>query len=178
MLALEKLSRGGSRFHDSTLRSRGVVRVPLRGPRATLALLGCAVPLAGGFLLPAGVMLKMALSEGDAQFGTRFFTLAGNSILVAGTTALLATALALLIAYAARVDRSAPTRWAHRVAGLGYALPGSVIAVGVLIPVTKLDHALAALLRQGFGIEAGLLLTGTIAALVYACVVRYLTAAL
>ncbi|KQW43663.1 MULTISPECIES: iron ABC transporter permease [unclassified Roseateles] len=178
VLALEKLSRGGSRFADSTLRSRGVMRVPLQGPRAALALLACALPLAGGFLLPAGVMLHMALTEGDAQWGTRFFTLAGNSVLVAGATSLLATALALLIAYAGRVDQSAPTRWAHRVAGLGYALPGSVIAVGVLIPVTQLDHALAALLRQGFGIDAGLLLTGTIAALVYACVVRYLTAAL
>jgi iron(III) transport system permease protein len=177
VLALEKLSRGGSRFHDGTVRSRGVLRVPLRGPRALLAGFGCALPLVGGFLLPAGVMLRMALREGDAQFGARFFTLAGNSVLVAAATALLATALALLIAYAARIDRSAPTRWAHRVAGLGYALPGSVIAVGVLIPVTRLDHALAALLR-GFGIDAGLLLTGTIAALVYACVVRYLTAAL
>ena len=178
VLALERVSRGGSRFADSTLRSRGVMRVPLQGPRALLAWLGCALPLAGGFLLPAGVMLHMALNEGDAQFGARFFTLAGNSVLVAGTTALLATALALLIAYAARVDRSAPMRWAHRVAGLGYALPGSVIAVGVLIPVTRLDHAVAALLREGLGVEVGLLWTGTIAALVYACVVRYLTAAL
>jgi len=178
VLLLERLSRGGSRFHDGTLRSRGVVRLPLRGPRAALAALGCALPLAGGFLLPAGVMLHMALTEGDAQFGPRFLALAGNSVLVAGTTAGLATALALLIAYAARVDRGTTTQWAHRVAGLGYALPGSVIAVGVLIPVTQLDHALAALLREAFGLQAGLLLTGSIAALVYACLVRYLTAAL
>jgi iron(III) transport system permease protein len=178
VLLLEKLSRGGSRYHDSTLRHRGNTRIGLRGPRAALAVLGCALPLVGGFLLPAGLMLEMALTEGDAQFGPRFLTLAGNSVLVAGITALLATALALLIAYAARVDRGAATRWSHRVAGLGYALPGSVIAVGVLIPVTRLDHALAALLKEGFGIQAGLLLTGSIAALVYACVVRYLTAAL
>jgi iron(III) transport system permease protein len=178
VLLLERLTRGGSRFHDSTLRSQGVVRVPLQGLRAALAILGCAVPLIGGFLLPAGVMLRMALREGDVQFGARFLTLAGNSITVAGLTALLAVVLALLIAYAARVDKGATMRWAHRVSGLGYALPGSVIAVGVLIPVTWLDHALAALLRRSLGVEAGLLLTGTIAALVYACVVRYLTAAL
>lgn len=177
VLALERLSRGGSRFDDRTLRSRELVRQPLRGPRAALAWAACALPLAGGFLLPAGVMLHMALTEGDAQFGPRFAALAGNSVLVAGTTALLAVALALLLAYAARIDRSPATRWAHRVAGLGYALPGSVIAVGVLIPVTRLDHGLAALLR-GAGLEVGLLFTGTIAALVYACVVRYLTAAL
>ncbi len=178
VLALERLSRGGSRFHDGTLRSRGVMRVPLQGARAALAWLGCALPLALGFLLPASVMLHMALTEGDAQFGPRFLTLAGNSVLVATATALIATSLALLLAYAARVDRGAATRWAHRVAGLGYALPGSVIAVGVLIPVTRLDHALAALLRDSLGLDVGLLFTGTIAALVYACVVRYLTAAL
>jgi iron(III) transport system permease protein len=130
-----------------------------------------------GFLLPAGLLLRMALVEGDAQFGARFITLARNSVLVAGTTAVLAVMLALLLGYAARVNRGAGMRWAHRVAGLGYALPGSVIAVGVLIPVTRLDHLLATGLKQAFQIDSGLLLTGTIAALVYACLVRYLTAA-
>jgi iron(III) transport system permease protein len=61
-------------------------------------------------------------------------------VLLAGLTALLAVALALLIGYAARVHRGSAMRWAHRIAGLGYAVPGSVIAVGVLIPVTRLDH--------------------------------------
>ena len=120
----------------------------------------------------------MALTEGDAQFGARFVRLAGNSVLLAGLTALLAVALALLIGYAARVQRGGAMRWAHRIAGLGYALPGSVIAVGVLIPVTRLDHALAALWQQLFGTHPGLLITGSIAALVYACIVRYLTAAM
>jgi iron(III) transport system permease protein len=98
-------------------------------------------------------------------------------VLVAGSTAVLAVALALLLGYAARMHPGAAMRWAHRVAGLGYALPGSVIAVGVLIPVTRLDHLLAGWLKQAFEIDAGLLFTGTIAALVYACLVRYLTAA-
>lgn len=178
VLVMERLSRGGSRFHDSTLRGRGAARVPLGGVAGLVATLACALPLVGGFLVPAGVMLEMALTESDAQFGARFLSLAVNSLQVAGTTALLATGLALLIAYAARVHPGGPMRWAHRVAGLGYALPGSVIAVGVLIPVTWLDHALGALLREGFGLQVGLLLTGSIAALVYACVVRYLTAAL
>lgn len=178
VLALERVSRGGSRFHDTTLRQRGSGRQTLPRLRGGLALLACALPLAGGFLLPAGLMLKMALTAGDAAFGPRFLTLAGNSVLVAGSTAVLATALALLIAYAARVDASPVSRWAHRVSGLGYALPGSVIAVGVLLPVTRLDQALALLLRESLGLEVGLLFTGTLAALVYACLVRYLTAAL
>ena len=178
VLVFERASRGGRRFAETGLRRGSTARTPLKGSRASLAMAACAVPLVGGFGLPAALLLRMALTEGDAQFGQRFIRLAGNSVLLAGLTALLAVALALLIAYAARIHRGAIMRWAHRVAGLGYALPGSVIAVGVLIPVTRLDHLLAAGLRDVFGIELGLLFTGSIAALVYACLVRYLTAAM
>ena len=178
VLVLERASRGRRRFADASLRRGASHRLPLRGGRGAVAVLGCALPLVGGFALPAGLLLHMALREGDAQFGERFVRLAGNSVLLAGLTALLAVLLALLIGYAARTHRGLAMRWAHRVAGLGYALPGSVIAVGVLIPVTRLDHALGALLQQVLGWQPGLLLTGSIAALVYACLVRYLTAAL
>jgi iron(III) transport system permease protein len=177
VLVLERLSRGKARFHETTLRRTGTPRLPLAGPRALLAAAGCALPLLLGFLLPAGVLLQLAFVEGDATFGERFVALARNSVVLSGTTALLAVAFALLIGYAARVHRGPAMRWAHRIAGLGYALPGSVIAVGVLIPVTRLDHLLADVLRRAFDVEAGLLLTGTIAALAYACLVRYLTAA-
>ncbi len=178
VLLFERWQRGGRRFAESSARRNASARTPLAGGRALLAWCACAVPLAGGFVLPAALLLKMALTEGDAQFGARFIRLAGNSVLLSGLTALLAVALALLIGYAARVHHGRAMRWAHRLAGLGYALPGSVIAVGVLIPVTRLDHALAALAQQLFGINPGLLLTGGIAALVYACLVRYLTAAM
>jgi iron(III) transport system permease protein len=181
VLALERVSRGARRYHDTTLRQRGAQRLALSAPKAALAVLACLAPLVAGFLLPGGVLLHMALTEGDALFGERFVTQARNSMLVAGLTALLAVGLALLMGYAARVHKAgiegALTRWAHRVAGLGYALPGSVIAVGVLIPVTRLDHLLAGWIFDWSGHRPGLLLTGSIAALVYACLVRYLTAA-
>ena len=178
VLAFERAARGRQRFHDTTLRRGMSTRSALAGGRAALAVAACAVPLVVGFLLPGGVLLHMAVTEGDARFGWHFVTLARNSVLLSGLAALGAVALALVIGYAARVHAGPAVRWAHRLAGLGYALPGSVIAVGVLIPVTRLDHALAALIEQATGARPGLLLTGSIAALVYACVVRYLTAAL
>ncbi|MDP1900222.1 MAG: iron ABC transporter permease [Rubrivivax sp.] len=178
VLAVEHASRGAARFHETGSRRAAAPRVPLQGVRALLAMAGCALPLAGGFALPAALLLRLTLSGGDAQFGPRFLALAGNSVLLAGVAALCAVALALLLAYAARIERSPATRLAHRVATLGYALPGTVIAVGVLIPVTRLDHALAAALQSISGWNPGLLFTGSIAALVYACVVRYLAAAL
>jgi len=120
----------------------------------------------------------MALTEGDAQFGARFLTLARNSFVLAATTAVLAVLLALLLAYSARVSKTWLSRGLNRIVGLGYAVPGAVIAVGVLIPVTRLDTWLGLQWQHWFGHNPGLLLTGGIAALVYACLVRFLAVAL
>ncbi|WOB09496.1 iron ABC transporter permease [Piscinibacter gummiphilus] len=178
VLALERLSRGRARYHGPGLRPQPPRGARLRGWRAALAFAACCVPLLMGFLLPSGVLLHMALTDGDAQFGARFFELARNSLVVSGLTAAIAVTLALLVAYARRLDPGPIARSAHWAAGMGYALPGSVIAVGVLIPVARLDNALALWLRESFGWQVGLLITGSIAALVFACVVRFLTAAL
>jgi iron(III) transport system permease protein len=178
VLAMERTSRGRARYHGPGLRRQPPRGARLQGWRGALAFAACCVPLLLGFLLPSGVLLQMALTEGDAHFGARFFELARNSLVVSGLTALIAVALALLVAYARRLDPGPIARSAHWVAGMGYALPGSVIAVGVLIPVARLDNALAQWLRESFGWELGLLFTGSIAALVFACVVRFLTAAL
>ena len=177
VLALERVTRGRARFHGTSLRLHAPA-VRLVGMRAWLALAGCALPLLGGFLIPAAVLLRMALIDGDAQFGPRFVQLARNSFTLSAVTAVLAVAFALLVAYARRLQPGPATRLAHAAAGVGYALPGSVIAVGVLIPVTRLDNLLADFFQQTLGWDVGLLFTGSIAALVYACLVRYLTAAL
>ena len=178
VLALEQASRGRARFHGSGLR-----RQPPRGPlltgwRAAAAVAGCCIPLVLGFAIPSAVLLHMALTQGDAQFGARFVELARNSLVVSSLTALLAVACAMGVAYARRLDPGPVTRLAHWTAGMGYALPGSVIAVGVLIPVARLDNALVQWLAASFGRQGGLLLTGSIAALVFACLVRFLASAL
>jgi iron(III) transport system permease protein len=120
----------------------------------------------------------MAITEGDAQLGGRFFRLARNSFSLAALTSLLAVLLSVLLAYAARMSRSLWPASLNRLVGLGYAAPGSVIAVGVLIPVTRLDAWLASAIESSFGVRPGLLLTGGIAALVYAYLVRFLSIAL
>jgi iron(III) transport system permease protein len=99
-------------------------------------------------------------------------------MLLGGAAALVAGLLALVLAYAARLHPASPVRAATRFAGMGYALPGSVIAVGVLIPVAYLDHALAAVTEWLAGRPARLVLTGSAAALVFAYTVRFLAVAL
>ena len=178
LLALERGSRGNARFHGPNTRRTPARGARLTGWQAAAAVGACLVPLLLGFVLPCAVLLQMALTNGDAQFGPRFAALARNSVLVSALTALLAVSLALLVAYARRLDPRPLSRTAHWLAGMGYALPGSVIAVGVLIPLARLDNALVQWLRASFGWETGLLLTGSVAALVFACVVRFLAAAL
>ena len=178
VLAIERISRGAARFASS-----GPTRVPppgirLEGWRAALAIAGCAVPFALGFVIPCTILFVLALGTGDSEFGPRFVELARNSFVLSLTTAGVACLVALVLAYARRIDPRPATRAAHWFAGMGYAIPGPVIAVGLLIPLARLDNAVAEWLRSSFGWHTGLLITGGLAALVYACVVRFMATAL
>ncbi len=178
VLALEHASRGRARFNNTSRQQGAPARLLLSPQAGALAAFACFMPLLLGFLLPAALLLQMAFAEGDAQFGPRFVELAGNSFLLAAVTASIAVLLAVLLAYAARLARSRLPVVLNRIVGLGYAVPGSVIAVGVLIPVTRLDALIAQWWQAAFGVNPGLVLTGGIAALVYAYLARFLTVAL
>ena len=178
VLFVERISRGRARFHNTTGRNKPGSGHRLRGLKAAAAVVVCLLPLALGFLVPAGVLLEMAITEGDAQFGERFVQLSRNSLLLAAITAFIAVAAGVLLAYAERLSRAGLPRMINRFVGLGYAVPGSVIAVGILIPVTRLDAWLAVQVEALTGHAPGLLLTGGVAALVYAYLVRFLALSL
>jgi len=176
VLLAERLSRGRARFDNRS--GRRLVPQRLRGVRALGAVLACALPVVIGFAVPAAILLDLSLSGGELHFGARYFTLVFNSVSLSVITAVCAVTLALLLAYAARSSGNLIALAAHRLAGLGYAVPGAVIAVGILIPVTRLDHALSGWLQSWFGLSVGLIFTGGIAALVYAYLVRFMAVAL
>ncbi|HEU5464737.1 MAG TPA: ABC transporter permease subunit, partial [Candidatus Binatia bacterium] len=110
-------------------------------------------------------------------FGFRLYGLVLNTFTLAGVAAIAAVAIALLLAYAARTVKHPLVYGANRFAVLGYALPGAVIAVGILLPLGKIDNAFATWMQGQFDVKTGLLLTGSMAALVYAYVVRFLAVA-
>ncbi len=178
ILVVERWSRGAARYHHTTDRYQNLPNYRLRGSAGWLAFAACAVPLTVGFLLPAAILLKMSIEAGDSQFGARFVGLSLNSFTLASVTAVLAVILATVMAYGARLSPGRLSALANRLASLGYAVPGAVIAVGVLIPLARFDNALDAWMRATFGIPTGLLLTGTIVALVYAYLVRFLAVSL
>jgi iron(III) transport system permease protein len=177
LVAAERITRGRARYNNTSNRHRPPP-TRLHGSAALLATLACLAPLALGFLLPGSLLLRMAVGDGDTQFGTRFLMLARNSLTLAGLTAVIAVTLAVLLAYSARLSKTVLTQALNRLVGLGYAVPGTVIAVGVLIPVTRLDNWLSGQWENAFGSNPGLLLTGGIAALIYAYLVRFLAVAL
>ncbi len=175
LLALERASRGMARVDLTSRRYRRITPLPLRGWRAGAALLVCALPVLFGFVLPALIMLSLHLKAGDDITGLAFARLAGNSLSLAVLAAALTVMAALVLGYGLRRARDRWTRAAIRLATMGYAVPGTVIAVGIVIWLGYFDNQLDAWMRASFGISTGLLLSGSIVALLFAYVVRFLS---
>lgn len=173
VVMLEQWSRARARFHQTSGRYRHLPSYKLAGWRAGAAFLACAMPVTLGFVVPVLALAAMAAGvEHPGRVG-RYAELAGNSFVLGAITAVLAVITATAMAYGARLRPGPVTSLAHRVAGLGYAVPGAVMAVGVFMPSALVDNALDGWMRASFGVSTGLILTGSIAALVYAYLVRF-----
>ena len=172
LILVERRSRGAAKAHHTTNRYRSLPRIRLTGLRGVAALMFCIAPILLGFVLPGGMLAAWAATSA-ASF-TDFPSLARNSLLLAGGAGAAAVAMALVLAYAQRMHPTPLVKGAVRLASLGYAIPGSVIAVGTLVPLTTFDKAFAAFMERSFGISPGLLLTGSVFALIYAYLVRFL----
>ena len=178
LMWLERHQRGVAKYHETTNVVRDLPRFRLRGWKAAAAFVICAVPVTFGFLLPVGLMLHLHAINEHEIFSPRYLTLLGNTFTLGSIAAVVAVSVSLFLAYSLRRMPIWPTRLATRIASLGYAVPGSVIAVGILIPLAGFDNALDRWLRAEFGVSSGLLFTGTIAALIFAYVVRFLAVSL
>ena len=179
LLLVERVLRGRARFAQSRRRGHGVIPVPLHGARAAAAVALCGGVLTLAFLLPVGQLVAWA---GPLLLVwppvPAFNAVLGRSLTLAAAAAALVTALAVFLAYAVRLHRTAAVRLATQFAAMGYALPGSVIAVGVLIPLAFLDHGLAGGAERVLGRPVGLVFTGSVAGLLFAYTVRFLAVGL
>lgn len=184
VMALEYRARGQARYFAAPNAQRPAPRMPLVGGRNALATFGCCIPLTLGFVLPVLLLMRLVPATAVAELDmARLRQALMNTVGLGLSAAVLVVSVALLLAYALR---HAPQRaqwmrrlshWTQRVLGLGYAVPGTVIAVGVLIPLAALDNALDAWMTRTWGVHTGLLITGSVAALLYAYLVRYFAVA-
>jgi len=178
LLVMERTQRKAAQYHQTGKKYQALPEFKLTGTRAWMASLFCAAPAVFGFLLPLVVLSRMTAIGGHSLFGTRYLGFAMNSLILAGTAAVLTVFIAVCLAYASRLLNRPGVRFANMVASLGYAVPGSVIAVGLLLPLGAFDNWLDSVMEAQFGISTGLLLTGSIAALIFAYIVRFMSVAL
>ena len=174
LISLEYIGRRGRRFYQSAGHLGGKTRQTLTGKFRWLALLLCALPVLFGFLIPAGLLLKHAIAHFETSWTDQFRVYALNSLWVSGIASMVCVSLAVVVGYARRMHRSPAVAVAARVASLGYAVPGAVLAVGVIIPFATFDNGVDAFMRAHFGIETGLLLSGTSFAIIFTYVIRFL----
>jgi len=173
LVGVERLSRRNARFHRLSRSARPVEPHRLTGPGAWAASLACFLPFAAGFLLPVGVMGWHALRNPQVWLAPGLGQALLSTLWVGGAAAVITVAAALFLVYGVRLSGSAFARLALPATTLGYAMPGAVLAVGILIPLAALDHRFADLVLALTGHDPGLLMTGTAGALVLAYVVRF-----
>lgn len=149
-------------------------RPSLTGWRGIGALLICLAPVFFGFILPGLILLKFAFEQFSNSFSAPYFIAAWHSLVLSSLAGIVVVGLGLILAYAYRARRTLGIRLVIRLASIGYAIPGTVLGIGVLIPFAAFDNGLDAFLRASFGISTGLLLSGTVIAVVFAYSVRFL----
>jgi iron(III) transport system permease protein len=175
LLLLERLMRGRARFSQTEGSVRPIAPRLLVGWRAWAAAGICGLIVSGAFLLPLAQLLYWTVGTlNGLAFDTRYPIFLWNTLTLAAVTAIIAVVAAAVLAYGLRLSRSPSIAFLSRFASMGYALPGSVIAVGVLIPLSFVDHTLDDFLQRMFGVSSGLLLTGSMVGLVFAYLVRFL----
>lgn len=177
LILLERYSRHQIRYHSSGLRQATNRRIQLKGGRSVLTIFFCWFPVLFGFIIPVGMLIYWALFKAEL-LGLDFVQLAWNSFYLAALAALVAVSLSLLLCYAIRLNRSRSVRVSVGVAGLGYALPGTIIAIGIIVPLAWLDHRIIDFIKYYTGENVGLILSGTLFALLFAYTVRFMAVSL
>lgn len=173
-LYLEKRSRRQARFYNSSSRYSSLMQQQLKKWQGLTAFVLCATPLSIGFIIPVCFLMDLALDTYSQVLGKDFYLLLFHSLLLAFVTAILALLIALFMAYSNRNTDSSINRFLVRFVSMGYAIPGTVIAVGVLIPFAWFDNTLDAFLTEHFNISSGLLISGTVVTLIFAYLTRFL----
>lgn len=173
VIAFEHYRRQPARYQNTVLRRKSR-RYALPGHKAILATVFCGIPVILGFLIPLAQLGTWAFQTAPEVVDASFYKLVAGTvqlgIIVAGVIAIAAT----LLAYGKRVGSHPIIPHAVNAGAMGYAVPGIIIAVGVLLPFAWFDNLIDAWLRRHFGVSSGLILTGTLATLIFAHVVRFM----
>ncbi len=174
LVTLERYSRRRQQQYAARDNREPIQRFAMSFPRQLICLVVCAIPFAFGFLVPAGTLGLYAWEYFEESWNPDFIQNTLNSLFLSGTAAMTTLLVGVILAYSRRLHNTRGMQVLLRLSSLGYAMPGAVLAVGVIVPLAGFDNWLDSLMRETFGISTGLLLSGSAFALVFAYTVRFL----
>ncbi|MGM0769804.1 MAG: ABC transporter permease [Pseudomonadota bacterium] len=174
LVTLERYSRRRQQQFAARDNRDPIRRFTMSAPRQLVCVLVCAIPVILGFVIPALTLGQFAWEYFDESWNPAFIRNTLNSLFLSGTAALTTLLIGVTLAYSRRLHNTRGMQIMMRLSSLGYAMPGAVLAVGVIIPLAGFDNWLDSVMRDTFNIGTGLLLSGSAFALVFAYTVRFL----
>lgn len=177
LVSLERASRKRQKQFNSRTPGSPIPCQTLTGVKAWAACAAAAAPFVLGFAIPFAILSYYAFGYFEESWTPEFLTYAFNSFTLSALAALIALSIGIVLAYSKRLNRHHLTQVAIRISSLGYAVPGAVLAVGIIVPFAAFDNAVDALAREYLGVSTGLILSGSAAAILFAYVVRFLAVA-
>ncbi len=174
----ERYARRKQRFHNTSSKFQALPGFQLVGGRGLAATFFCLAPVMLGFVLPTLVLLRYAQQHYDPELSGEILGHAVNSVKLSVLAGTIAVLVAIIMAYSARIKGGRILLLANRIAAMGYAVPGAVLAVGVMIVLGNLDNGIDGIARENFGFSTGLIFSGTIAAVTFGYLVRFLALSL
>ncbi len=178
LISAERWQRGGRLLDEGGHTSRPMKRYQLKGWKKLLGFLVCFIPLFLGFMAPVFQLFLWSVQTIEKVWNDDFIMLMTNSFSLALLAAFLCVSLSLIILYAVRLHPTRFFKLLAKLASLGYSIPGAVIAIGIMIPMLGFDKILIDFWKGSFGTKIGLVFSGTIFALTFSYVVRFLTVAI
>lgn len=173
LIVLEKTARSRRRFTDTTRRSVTLRRQSVKGRTAALCFAVCMVPISTGFLLPVGVLLSFVVRGHSLEFDSPMLAAASNSVLLAGAAALLVMSAAAFLGFVGTYRAGPLIRRLTALASIGYAFPGTILAIGVVTAGGALDEGIATFLENTFGVSYAGWFTSGVGLIILGCVIRF-----
>ncbi len=179
LIVIENFSRRRQRFYQqSSTRFSNLPNYQLKGWSAFFALATCLFPIIIGFIVPAVVLSVLSVKYFSVSWTSEFRILVANSLVLSMSASLIVLLIALFLAYCRRIYPDAMLSSIIKIASMGYAMPGAVLAIGILLPLGAFDNFIDSLSREWFGLSTGLIFSGTFFAVLFAYIVRFLTIAM
>lgn len=175
LIGLERYGRRQQKFHHTTSHVRALSGYKLSPLMAWAAFVACALPVTLGFIVPATVLGFYAMDFYQDTLDANFWTVTLNSLSLSAAAAIVAIVLGVFLAYSLRLGRAPWLNAVTRLAALGYAVPGAVLAIGILMFLGFVDNTIDEVMKTTFGISTGLIFSGTVVAITFGYVVRFLS---